>query len=244
MNKMYTESILLRSTGCDLFGAWRPGAILSSMQETAGIHVAQLGLDPHAMQKMNLAWVLTRTKVEFSRLPAENEPLTITTYPTPNRHLFYPRSHVFCDASGAQIGCAASLWVTMNLSTRRIEKSDEVLRCMPDNSDLAPAAMPATVRPLDAEATLGTIAPRLTDLDQNMHVNNTKYLDWCFDALGLDALRERAIAAFDVNYDAEILYGCEIHTQLALKDDRFSFIGCDDQGKRRFAIQGQLRPRR
>ena len=241
MEKTYSEPLELRALSCDMRGAWKPSAILSTMQETAGVHSAMLGLDRATMDSMDLAWVLTRVKVEFSRLPMLGEKLTIETYPTPNRHLFFPRSHIFRGADGEQIGCANSLWVTMNLTDRRIEKSEFVLAHMPDNRDFSPAAgMPSTVRPLSDEAQVGRILPQLSELDMNMHVNNTKYMDWCLNALGLEVMRDKVITAFDVNYDTEILPGCEIRTELTMKGDDFAFIGYDMEGKKHFSISGKL----
>jgi len=245
MTKLYTETLELRSPDCDMFSAWTPSAILTAMQETAGVHSALLGLDRAAMDSLNLGWILSRLKVEFTRLPRTGETLTIETWPTPNRHLFFPRSHVFRDASGAQIGCANSLWTTMNLTDRRVEKSDFVISRMPDNSDLAPSAgMPATVKPVNGEPVVGKVISQFTDLDTNGHVNNTRYMDWCMNALGLDALRERCLTTFDVNFDSEILPGSEIRTELTLDGDRFSFIGFDEAGKKHFSIGGTLSPRK
>ena len=241
MYKTYTEPLELRACSCDMRGRWKPGAILAAMQETAAVHSARLGLGRAAMDEMNLAWVLTRVKVEFSRLPVCGERLRIETYPTPNRHLFFPRSHVFYDMTGAQIGCANSLWVTMDLTTRRIETSKSVLSRMPDNRDLSPAAgMPASVRALDAEISRGTVAPQFSDLDMNLHVKHTKYMDWCANALGLGILKEQAVTAFDVNYDMEILPGCEISTELTVKDGQFAFLGFSAGGKKHFGVSGTL----
>jgi len=243
MYKTYTEPLELRACSCDMRGRWRPGAILATMQETAAVHSARLGLDRAAMDEMNLAWVLTRVKVEFSRLPVCGEKLRIETYPTPNRHLFFPRSHVFYDVTGAQIGCANSLWVTMDLGSRRIETSEFVLSRMPDNRDLSPAAgMPAAVRALDAEVRRGTVAAQFSDLDMNLHVNNTRYMDWYANALGLGILKDRAVTAFDISYDMEILPGCKISTELTVKDGRFAFLGFSEDGKRRFGVSGMLTP--
>lgn len=244
MTKLYTETLELRACSCDMFSAWTPSAILSTMQETAGVHSALLGLDRAQMDSMNLGWILTRLKVEFTRLPRVGEKLTIETWPTPNRHLFFPRSHVFRDESGVQIGCANSLWTTMNLTERRVAKSDFVISRMPDNRDLAPAAgMPATVKPLDGEPAVGAVISHFSDLDTNGHVNNTRYMDWCMNALGLELLRDRCLTAFDINFDSEIMPGCEIHTELTLAGDRFAFIGFDEDGRKHFSIGGALSPR-
>lgn len=244
MTKLYTETIELRACSCDMLSAWTPSAILSAMQETAGVHSGLLGLDRETMQNLNLGWILSRLKVEFTCLPKVGETLTIETWPTPNRHLFFPRSHVFRDSDGNQIGCANSLWTTMNMTERRVEKNDFVISRMPDNSDLPPAAgMPATVKALEGEVKAGCVVPQFSDLDTNCHVNNTKYMDWCMNALGVDMLRDRCLTGFDVNYDSEILPGCEIHTELTVNGDRFSFIGFDESGKKHFSIGGTLSPR-
>lgn len=241
MIKLYSEPLEVRSCSCDMFSVWMPTAVLSAMQEAASAHVALLGLDRNVMTAMDLGWVLSRLKVEFTRLPRVGERLTIETWPTPNRHLFFPRSHVFRDATGAQIGCANSLWATMNLTARRVEKSDLVLSRLPENRDLAPAAgMPATVKPLSVAPVVGSILPGFSDLDANGHVNNTRYMEWCMNALGLDVLRTRCLTAFDVNFDSEILPGCEIHTELTMDGDRFAFIGFDENGRRHFGISGTL----
>lgn len=240
MGKTYTETLELRACHCDMKGVWRPSAILECMQETAGAHSAICDLGRGVMDSLGLAWVLSRLKVDFSRVPHVGETITIETYPTPTRHMFYPRSHIFRDADGAELGRANSLWVLIDFSTRRITNSELVQSRLPDNSDMAMATgMPATVKPVDGEVCEGVVAPRYTDLDMNMHVNNTKYLDWCCNALGMDALRERTVAAFDMNYDAEILPGAEIRTELARNGESFTFCGYAG-GKRHFGVTGRL----
>lgn len=243
MEKKYTESFVLRTPDCDMCGQWRPSAILESMQETAGAHSALCDLDRDSMLSLGVVWVLSRLKVEMLRMPHVGEKITVETYPTPAKHLFFPRSHLFYDADGEKIGCANSLWVLMDINTRVLTVRGEIAEKLPDNRDLPSAAgMPASVRPLQAEAHHGQITPQFTELDVNGHVNNTKYLDWCCNALGIETMRNHALMRFDVNYDAEVLPGCEIHTELTRQEARFSFAGFHE-GKRHFAISGELFPR-
>ena len=240
MDQKLTTTLSLRSCHCDLFGHWKPSGILEAMQETAGEHSERFGLSRSVMDSYGIAWVLSRVKVEMTRLPVAGETVTIETYPTAARHLFFPRSHIFRDESGAQIGCANSLWVLLDLKERRIVKDERVMEKVPDNPGLAPAAgMPATVRALPGDAQEGCVVPQFTDLDLNHHVNNTRYLDWCLNALGLETLKEQALMAFDVNYDAEILPGCELSTRLTREGEKFAFLGMDGE-KRHFGISGRL----
>lgn len=114
---------------------------------------------------------------------------------------------------------------------------------MPDNIDMKMAAgMPSAVRPLEGEVSEGQIIPRFTDLDVNVHVNNTKYLDWCCNALGLEIMRDHCIMSFDVNYDMEIRPGCEVRTELTMKDRAFAFVGFVGD-KKTFSVGGKLAPR-
>lgn len=243
MVKTYSEKLELRPCSCDMRGAWRPSAILASMQETAGAHSALLGLDRATMDSLGLAWVVSRVKVEFERVPLSGETIQIETYPTTTKHMFYPRSHVFRDASGAEIGRANTLWVLLDFETRRITNSEFVQSKLPDNSDLRMAVgMPASVRALGGEAETTVIVPQFTDLDQNEHVNNTKYLDWCCNALGLEVMGEKCLMRFDVNYDMEIRPGDEVRAELTRQDDAFAFCGFGGD-KRHFGVSGKLAPR-
>ena len=244
MEKIYGETLELRSCHCDAGGLWRPSAILEAMQETAAAHSARLGLDRSTLVQMGIVWILSRTKVEMERVPQFGERLIIETYPTQNRHLFFPRSHVFKDMQGGLVGRANSLWVLVDTQTRRITSDPRVLERLPDNRDLAPAVgMPATVHPLEGPSVPGAIEPLYTDLDINGHVNNTKYLDWCCNALGPEAMQNACLSVFEVNYDSEILPGSRIRTELTRKDDCIAFCGFDGS-KRHFAIRGTLAARK
>lgn len=243
MSSVYTETLELRACSCDMSGAWKPSAILETMQETAGVHSRIFGLGRDVMDAMNIAWVLSRLTVRFDRVPVVGETITVETYPTPNRHMFFPRTHIFRDGTGVQVGCANSLWVLMDLTERKLTRSDEVLAHMPDNTGMAMLpGMPATVKPLSGEPVTGEVIPRYSELDMNRHVNNTKYLDWCVNALGVDVMAENCITAFDVNYDAEILPGSVIRTELTRDGEKFSFCGFDG-AKRHFSVGGTLAAR-
>lgn len=240
MGSIYTETVELRSPGCDMRGAWKPGAILEAMQETAGMHSCIFGLGRDEMARLGLGWVISRLKVEFERVPQVGERVIVETYPTPSRHLFFPRSHIFRDAQGNQLGAAHTLWLVMDLESRRMVKSDEVLAKIPENADMKPATgMPGAVRPLEGEIKRSAIVPQFTDLDSNAHVNNARYLDWCLNALGMEIMREKCVTGFEANYDAELRLGDELRAELTVQGDSFAFCGLSGD-RRRFSVGGRL----
>ncbi len=243
MLKTYSQTFRIPSYQTDASARIRPSAILEIMQEMAGAHAELLDVGRRRLQPMNLCWVLTRVEVRMERYPLSGETITVETFPMPNRRAFFPRYFIFRDEGGNQIGCAGSIWVVLDFTTRRMVPGAEIIPLMPDNRDLtAPMGMPATVEELSAEAEECLRIPVYTDLDVNGHVNNTRYLDWCCNALGIDVMQRHAMLRFAVNFNQEILPGQEVRTQLRREGNRFSFSGFEED-RRHFDVGGELEAR-
>jgi acyl-ACP thioesterase len=158
----------------------------------------------------------------------------------PNRRVFFPRYFIFRNSRGEQIGCAGTLWVVLDVTTRKMANASEIAPLLPDNSDLlAPMGMPATVEEMIGDEMCAARLPMYTDLDMNGHVNNTRYLDWCCNALGIETMRGYAMQHFAVNFNQEILPGQEVRTVLHTAGDAFSFSGFEGE-KRHFDVGGTL----
>ena len=240
MFKTYSQEFRIASYQTDLTARIKPSAILEIMQEMAGAHAELLGVGRTRLLPMNLAWVLTRVEVRMERYPLSGESISVETFPMPNRRVFFPRYFIFRDAAGNQIGCAGSLWVVLDVTTRKMGNPTEIAAMMPDNHDLtAPMGMPATVEEIPGESMPANRIPVYTDLDVNGHVNNTRYLDWCCNALGIDVMREHAMKTFCVNYNQEILPGQEVRTVLHRDGSHFSFSGFEGD-VRHFDVGGTL----
>ena len=240
MLKTYTQEFRIASYQTDLTARMKPSAILEIMQEMAGAHAEMLNVGRSRLDPMNLAWVLTRVEVRMERYPRSGEMIQVETFPMPNRRVFFPRYFIFRDSEGKQIGCAGSMWVVLDITTRKMANAAEIVASMPDNNDLnAPMGMPATVEEIAAENQESLRIPVYTDLDVNGHVNNTRYLDWCCNALGIDVMRTHEMRRFAVNYNQEILPGQEVRTVLRHDGNTFSFSGFEGD-IRHFDVGGTL----
>ena len=242
MEKIYSEAFALRACDCDMGGLWRPSAVMEAMQETAATHSDRLGVGRDALMALGVVWVLSRSRVTFSRTPRLGETVTVQTWPLLPKHMFYARNNAFLDSEGRRIGEASSLWVLMDVQTRRIVNRDEVPARLPDDADLPAGPAMSAIRPLAGEAEARALVPPYADFDVNGHVNNTKYLDWACNALGHDVLAQSRIASFSICYDAEVLPGMALRTELVRQGDRFSFCG-HDGSKRCFCVIGTLEAR-
>jgi len=243
MMKTHRESFILRTCNCDFMGTWRPSAILETMQEAAGAHSELLGCGRDALLQHNTVWVLSRSEVQMLRYPHVMETIHVETFPMPNRRWFFPRYFYFRDGKGELLGYAGTLWVLLDVNTRKMLPPGDVAARIPDNSDLtAPMGLPAMVTPLDGEMQISTRFPRYTDLDVNQHVNNTRYADWACDALGIETMREHCLQSLIVNYSAEVLPHQEMALHTCRKGNAFQVSGYHD-GKLHFELGGKLQKR-
>ena len=237
----YSENIRIRTCDCDMFGRWKPSSVLEVMQETATAHCERAGLSRAVTDALGVAWVVNRCRVEFARLPRLNEFCAVETFALPEKHLFFPRGHVFRDASGEVIGGAVALWLLMDMETRRAVSNDTVTARLPSEPRAFPVKAPRTVRSTGEELAAGEFVPAFTDFDVNGHVNNTRYMDWCWNALDRAAFEGRELAAFDINYDSEILPGERIRTELCRAEDG-AFTFCGSAGEKKcFGVSVALR---
>lgn len=243
MLKTYKEELIIRTCNCDMTGHWRPSAILETMQEMAGAHSELLGLGRNALMQQNMVWILTRVEVVMDRYPAIMDRVTVETFPMPCRRWFFPRYFIFRNEAGEEIGRAGTLWALLDITTRRMAAPDAAKALIPDNSDLtAPLGLPATVAEVAGTVERASFMPVFTDLDVNQHVNNTRYMDWCCNALGIDTMKEKCLHRFCLNYNMEILPGQEVHTELHRLGDDFSYSGFHE-GQRHFDVGGTLAER-
>jgi medium-chain acyl-[acyl-carrier-protein] hydrolase len=68
-----------------------------------------------------------------------------------------------------------------------------------------------------------------SDLDQNRHVNNARYVEWIFNQMDLDILENKAPSIFAVEYKQEVRAGDTVLLRKARTQESpltFAIEGC------------------
>lgn len=181
MEPIYRKSIPIEDIHTDCFGRLKPAAMLYFVQEMAGSHVHAMALAP-APEEMGLIWVITRHRLQITRLPRKGETVCLETWPMPTTRVAYPRSVVAYDEHGGELFRSVSLWVLMDKTSRAMVLPGKsgvlvpgILRGneLPGPHGLVPAACAAYT----------TRRVCFSDMDANFHMNNCRYLDWIDDLL-------------------------------------------------------------
>ena len=206
------------NSDADCFGRLKPSMLLSYCQEVAGKHCIELGTDHDSMVAKNMFWAIIRQKVQINRLPRIGETITLETWPMPTARTYYPRATVGYDAEGKELFKVLGLWVIMDLNSRAMilpKKSGVVVEGVIRGDELT---IPGGLTPKDLD---GHECRRVLfgDLDQNGHMNNTRYLEWIYDLLDSTFHREHTPKELNICYHAEAREGQMLHLNWQMEED-------------------------
>lgn len=238
MDYIYRENFKIAGNAVDRFNRLRPSALLDMMQQVATNQCTGLRLDWDTMAGMGLFWAVTRTHVQLLRQPEPGSVITVETWPGVTSRVAYPRSTVGFDAEGNELFRAISLWVLMDLNTRKMVlpgKSGLDFTGIERGNELA---VPGSLAPVRLEGKLQRTV-RFSELDINGHMSNTRYLDWMEDLLPSSFHREHPLMDFTVSYLSEAREGDNIELSYELSPDGILRLEATEQvsGHRVFAIK-------
>lgn len=241
VDKPFIYRHTLDMSAVDFTGHWQPGAVFRAMQLASNAHCIELHLTYEELLAQGLVWVLTRAAMEMDEYPMLDDEVEIHTWPTQNRHAFFPRHYTY-HCHGREIGRSTALYVLMDVETRKIVPPTRLQAPVPSFDIKPPLPMPGNISMPDVEAALEAYVPVYTDFDMNSHVNNTRYVDLFMNRFPYERHQQEEIKALLIHYLAEIRHdeGLELH--LWDKDGVSVLQGsCNGQG--RFSILGEWRSR-
>ena len=241
MNPIHEMQFTLSHIHVDCFGYARPAVLLYMMQEAAGEHCTLLNVDKR--QIGNLFWAITRTRVQVTRLPQLGETVTLKTWPMPTTRVAYPRAVAAYDAHGRELFRAMSLWVLMDEKSRAMilpGKSGVDVEGILLGDELA---APRAIATQELENTCRKQVS-YSLLDENHHMNNTRYMDWVDDLLPSAFHKTHRLQEMTLCYMNEALENDNISLHFALGEDAVLTVDAqrkkEDSTDRIFSAQVQF----
>ncbi len=217
MEKVYENKVQVVNANADCFGRLSPTAILELAQEAATAHCKVLALDWETLKEKNLFWAVIRHKVEINRLPLIGETVTVETWPMPTTKVAYPRATAAYDEQGRELFRMVSLWVLMDRDSRAMVlpgKSGVLVDGFLRGTELE---LPSN---LPARQACGSVSRqvRFSDLDRNLHMNNTRYLNWVTDLLPSPFHKSHPVKGITLCYLSELREGQQADLRWQLSD--------------------------
>ncbi len=206
MDFVYTTQYTVTTLHADCFGQCRPSYLLRFSQDAAEMHCHLLGADREAMDQKNYFWAIIRQRMEITRLPKVGQTITLKTWPMPTTRVAYPRAAEGFDEEGNSLFKIISIWIIMDKTSRAM--------ILPGKSGVPVLGTSfGTELKTPAGLSSGTFSNHTQrqvsffDLDQNCHMNNTRYIDWVFDLFPASFHQTHPLKAITICYNNEALEG-------------------------------------
>ena len=200
----------------------RPTQLLVYMQETSNRHLYSLGYSLDGLRdEKQLAFLLSRIRLEIFAPLYAYENITVSTWTSESKGFAFSRAYEI-RRGDELIARADTTWALISLSTRQLCRSDSIDFGF-EHEAPAELSIPTRFRvPRAAENTLvGKRKIVYSDLDYNMHMNNTKYADMLCDFMPLDDVDR--IKGISLSYLHEAVYGDNISVFCHKEDGKYLF---------------------
>lgn len=198
-------------------GVVRTSSLMKYIQSAAQTQLTLNGMSYDQLKDMKRAFILSRIKIEFTEPVRAYENLTAVTYPCDSRGYSFLRCYAL-EKDGMTIGRAVSIWALIDTETRALVKVNDFELGLethePHTLALSRFTMPASIREV------GAYTVNYGDIDQNCHMNNTRYPDMYSNFLPLDGKRIRTIS---INYQNEAPRGEKLRVERADGIDGYTY---------------------
>ncbi len=178
----------------DYNGVARLSALMKYIQGAAQTQLTMNGMSYDELKSKNKAFILSKIKMEFTEAVHAYDKLSAVTYPCDSRGYSFLRCYAL-EKNGRTIGRAVSVWALVDTETRSLIRVDNFDLGL-ETHDPHELSLTRFMLPAEIEA-VGTYTVNYGDIDQNNHMNNTKYPDMYSNFLPLDGRRIRSMS---INY--------------------------------------------
>lgn len=206
-------------------------ALLNIFQDIASNHAELLGLGLKEMHTLKKFWVLTRQAVRMEEWPKWKDEIVVKTWIRLESGPFSSRDFSI-HKGNQQIGVCSTSWVSLDAESRKpvIFDRSNILSQLIDQGKVDLEA--TKIAPQTTVEDLIRFHVRNSDLDHNMHVNNTKYAQWILDAIPLELHFQHKLKSYEVNFLAETRLGDSIIVQKGESGDVVHFQGLRESDKK------------
>jgi len=177
-----------------------PGLFLF-LQEIAWEHANIWGFGFHQLKEKDQFWVLAKLKVQINQYPQWNDELHLQTWSKDPEVLTAYRDFIGYDQDGTAMFKATSTWHILSMATGRPQRVDELKGLFPAPENLHAIAQKPEKLPAPENGITGE--PHnvvLSDIDMNLHVNNTRYIQWVLDSFPHEFAQSHKIFEIEVNF--------------------------------------------
>lgn len=206
----YTQKIKVDVHDVDFNGVCRASSLMKYFQSAAQMQLTENGMTYEALKARGRAFILSRIKLEFTSAVYAHEALEALTFPCHSRGYSFLRCYQL-SRDGVIVGRAASVWALIDVENHGLVKVNDFDLGLTTYEPLNDITL-SHIRMPSQLSEVGIYTVTYADLDQNKHVNNTRYADIYSNFLGLDGKR---ISSMSISYMNEARHNERLRVLMA-----------------------------
>ena len=216
MAEVLQTTFQVRSYDVDAFGVLSPSVLAGFLQESAAMSADSLGFGISDLNRKGRTWVLVREHFELDEAIRLGDVISLQTWPSGVARRAALRDFRILKEN-REVGRALTSWLVLDLASRRPVQPHEVL---PETLCVeTPHVLPVSstsIPSVDCPAIERAFQVRFSDIDANLHVTNTSYVEWIVEAIGEETWRSRWLSGLDIQFVSECSLGSEVKSRSAL----------------------------
>lgn len=179
-----------------------------------------LNLGTAKVQEDGVTWVVIQYDVDIKQLPKAGQTVKLQTQGTSYTKSFANRHFWIRDLNDNILAEVKSLWVMMNLTTRKMVRIPEEAVVPYGSEKVKRLERLHKLHKYDAENAKTMYFPvTFNDIDFNGHVSNTRYINWMSDTLSFDFQKDRLPTGFSIKFEDEVRYGDQVTSVVNVIDN-------------------------
>ncbi len=222
----------------------KPSIALSLMEEAACSSADELGFGYAYLKPKGYAFMVSNNCFEFVKPIMLGDEILVKTWPLQPTHVIFGREYRFVNKNNDVLLNASSRWCLIDIETGKILQSKVI-----DNQDYSTYNTTKVFEELkwkiptfaiqDSDLKF-TITIANSEYDHNMHVNNTKYADYCFNCFSVAELAKKKLKRFAISYVKQCKEGdtLRFYRQEAHEKGVYYVQGMND--KEELVVQSQI----
>jgi acyl-ACP thioesterase len=215
----YNKKFLIPYYDTDVKGKLKPESVLSYMAETSSWHSDNVGVGHKLLNANGYGWMLNRWEVEIYSLPSAKEEVTVQTWTSGFDKFYAERQFCMKDSSGADIAKASTQWIFLEMGKKRPRRVPDEIKEKYNFINEMNFSEYTELKPFDFEPGK-IITTRRSDIDNNNHVNNIRYVEWMFEGIPQADIINKELFKIAIKFNKEIRLGDEVATFAIADSDK------------------------
>ncbi len=231
----HIQEFLVKYCEVDFKDELKTSTVLSYMEEAACSSADELGFGYGYVKPRGYAFMVASVACEFLTPVLLGERVRVKTWPTPPSHVVFGREYQFIAPSGEVQINASSRWVLIDVKSGKLLQSKVLTE--QDYSTYNTAKVLEGVKwkipafPKEEGELKFSLRIANSEYDHNMHVNNTRYADYCFNCFSVEELSRLRLKEFILSYVKQCREGETLSFYRKRTEEGYMTQGMNENGE-------------